>query len=252
MSVPVPYICEPPPAGAIFRELWAPLDWLRTLTQFIRLKQVRSGKQRPIMLLPGYSHGHFSMTPLKRFLRYKGYDMYDWGIGRNEGHFDVYIQTVGERVDALSEELGEPITLIGWSLGGAIAREIARLRPSSVREVITMGTPLIGGPKYTSGAAKFASDHGIDIEGFELEVHERNSAGLKQPLTVIYTKTDGVVGWTAAVDLYNRHARNICVKSTHFGLGINADVWVIIAETLATLEAPVPHQLSLEQANCAG
>ncbi|MEO1553421.1 MAG: hypothetical protein AAFR82_05755, partial [Pseudomonadota bacterium] len=68
-------------------------------------------------------------------------------------------------------------------------------------------------------------------------VHARNCIGLSQPLTVIYSKSDGIVGWKAARDIYNDQARNIEVRSTHFALGANATVWKIIAETLAGVDA---------------
>ena len=96
-----------------------------------------------------------------------------------------------------------------------------------------MGTPLIGGAKYTSVGKLYAIKEGMDLDVFEREVHARNSIGLTQPLTVIYSKSDGVVGWQAARDVYNDQARNIEVRSTHFALGANTKVWDIIANTLA-------------------
>ena len=174
------------------------------------------------------------MRPLARYLKYLGYAVYDWGIGRNQGDVEGYIDLVGERVRTLHAELDEqPITLIGWSLGGVVAREVARLFEPYVREVITMGTPIIGGPKYTAVADRFAEKANIDLDAFEVEVHERNSIGIKQPVTSIYSKLDGVVGWRASVDTYNDHARNIRVNSSHFGLGIHGRVWRLIADTLA-------------------
>ena len=192
------------------------------------------GDGRPVMLLPGYGTNGSSMRPLGRYLQYLGYDVYDWGLGRNRGHVNKYTQQIGARTRELSDELGGvPLTLIGWSLGGVIARETARLFPSYVREVITLGTPIIGGPKYTTVAAHFARSDGIDLDEFEKEVHARNSAGIRQPVTSIYSKQDGIVGWRASVDVYNAHARNIEVKSSHFGIGANGRVWRVIADVLA-------------------
>jgi pimeloyl-ACP methyl ester carboxylesterase len=186
------------------------------------------------MLLPGFATSESSMRPLGRYLAYLGYDVYDWGLGRNRGHVNRYTQQTGERSREIHDELGGvPLTLIGWSLGGVIARETARLFPAYVREVITLGTPVIGGPKYTSAAAHFAKRNNIDLDEFEKEVHARNSAGIRQPVTSIYSKRDGIVGWRASVDVYNVHARNIEVSSSHFGIGANGRVWCLIAELLA-------------------
>ena len=97
-----------------------------------------------------------------------------------------------------------------------------------------MGTPLIGGPKYTSIGSLYAMREGLDMDAFELEVHARNSIGLTQPLTVIYSKSDGIVGWQAARDVYNEQARNLEVRSTHFAMGGHPKIWRIIADTLAS------------------
>ena len=187
------------------------------------------------MLLPGYGTDEKTMRPLGWYLEYLGYDVYDWGLGRNRGNVDRYMHQVGERVQRIHGELGDtPLTLIGWSLGGVVARETARLYEPYVREVITLGTPIIGGPKYTATANRFAEAANLDLDEFEKEVHERNSVGLRQPVTSIYSKLDGVVNWRASIDTYNEQARNIHVYSSHFGIGANAQVWRLIADTLAT------------------
>ena len=173
------------------------------------------------------------MRPLGRYLKYLGYDVYDWGLGRNRGKVELYIEQMGDRVRALHGELGgEPVALIGWSLGGVIARETARDCEEQVSEVITIGTPVIGGPKYTAGAERFASGTDKSLDEIEQYQHERNLLGLRQPVTSIYSKSDGVVGWKACIDVYNAHARNIEVFSSHFGIGAHGRVWQLIAGTL--------------------
>ncbi len=224
---------RPPSRLATLLELRAPLDWATLLFRAPSLARAPRGDGRPVMLLPGYGTSESSMRPLGRYLTFLGYDVHEWGLGRNRGQVDRYTQLVGERTTDIQDRLGGvPLTLIGWSLGGVIARETARLFPDSVREVITLGTPIIGGPKYTAAAERFARMSNIDLDEFELEVHERNSAGISQPVTSIYSKLDGVVGWRASIDVYNEHARNIEVNSSHFGIGANARVWHLIAETL--------------------
>jgi fermentation-respiration switch protein FrsA (DUF1100 family) len=219
---------------ATLAELRAPLDWATLLLRAPQLLRAPRGDGRPVMLLPGYGTDESSMRPLGRYLAYLGYDVYDWGLGRNRGHVNRYTQSIGERVRELHQELdGERITLIGWSLGGVIARETARLFEPYVREVITLGTPIIGGPKYTVAAARFAGEGKLDLDEFEKEVHARNLAGISQPVTSIYSKLDGVVGWRASIDIYNAHARNIEVYSSHFGIGAHGKVWRLIADTLA-------------------
>ena len=219
---------------ATLLELRAPLDWATLVLRAPALRRAPRGDGRPVLLLPGYGTDERAMRPLGRYLAFLGYDVYDWGLGRNVGRVDQYVQQMGERTAEIQERLGgEALTLIGWSLGGVVARETARLFESQVREVITMGTPVIGGPKYTATADRFAKEGGIDLDEFEKEVHARNLAGIRQPVTSIYSKSDGVVSWEASIDTYNPQARNIEVSSSHFGIGAHGKVWLLIAETLA-------------------
>lgn len=224
----------PPSKLATFLELRAPLDWASLLFRAPQLASAPKGDGRPVMLIPGYGTDETSMRPLGRYLEYLGYDVYDWAQGRNRGDVENDIRRVGKRVRKIHDARGgEPVTLIGWSLGGVSAREAARLFEPYVREVITLGTPIIGGPKYTSVANYYAESAQIDLDAFEKEVHQRNSVGIKQPVTSIYSKSDGVVGWQASIDTYNKQAKNIRVNSSHFGLGANGKVWYLIANLLA-------------------
>lgn len=218
---------------ATFLELRAPLDWATILLRAPQLLRAPRGDGRPVMLLPGYGTDETSMRPLGRYLRFLKYDVYDWGLGRNRGDVDRYVDLVGKRTAAIHDDLdGAPLTLVGWSLGGVIARETARLYEPYVREVITLGTPIIGGPKYTAAANRFAESASIDLDEFEKEVHHRNLIGIRQPVTSIYSKLDGVVNWRASIDIYNKQARNIQVNSSHFGIGANGRVWRLIADIL--------------------
>lgn len=231
-STPAP-ICDPPAALARALELRAPLEWTSLALRLPLLLGAPRGDGRPVMLIPGFQATELSMRPLERYLASLGYDTYDWGQGRNRGDVEGDIERVTRRTERLAAELGAPLTLLGWSLGGFSAREAARLRPDAVREVITLGTPIIGGPKYTSVGRIWAEREGIDMDALELEIHARNSIGIRQPVTSIYSRSDGVVGWQASVDRYNPQARNIEVSSSHFGLGVNARVWRIVADLLA-------------------
>lgn len=240
MSANVPAYCERPGPLAALAEMRTPLEGLKFLLRFPQLLSAPRGDGRPIALAPGYLAGDYSMMPLAQYLKYLGYDVHPWGLGNNNGDVEDDIERFGERIEALHQDVdGAPITLIGWSLGGVVAREVARLKEPYVREVITLGTPVIGGPKYTTVGQFYAYLKGVDLEELEKEVHDRNAMGLAQPVTSIYSKTDGIVAWQASVDVYNAHARNIPVSSTHFGIGVNPRVWRLIADILAGTERDV-------------
>ena len=233
MSKPMPTDCERPSLLSSLREFGTPLEFLKFPLKTPALATAPRGDGRKVVLLPGFTSPEMALLPLATYLKYLGYDASTWGLGINGGDVDGLTEQFGPKIEAMAEASHQKVTLIGWSLGGVIARETARLYSDSVREVITMGTPLIGGPKYTSVGPLYAWKEGMDMDAFEEEVHARNSVGLSQPLTVIYSKSDGVVGWQAARDVYNEQARNIEVRSTHMALGANAKVWEISAHTLA-------------------
>ena len=189
------------------------------------------GDGRKVMVLPGFLADDRSTWPLRCYLDFLGYEALPWDMGRNSGAPDVDAERLAERLDTLCSP-GESVTLIGWSLGGVIARETARQRPDAVREVITLGTPVEGGPKYTLAAAHYERRPNIDLDHVEQRIHDINCRGIEQPLTVIYSVSDGVVGWRAAIDRYNPQARHIRVSGSHLGLGTNPHVWLAIEKTL--------------------
>ena len=225
---------RPPNLFKTLLEARAPLELAYLGLNAKQLRNAPKGDGRAIILVPGYMTDDYSMWPLGRYLRFLGYRVYYTEMGRNLGNVDIDMVRLGERVEAVSAQLqGESITVLGWSLGGVLAREAARLYSSAVREVITFGTPIVGGPKFTAVGKRYAKLKNIDLEAFELDVHQRNLIGFEQPITSIYSKTDGVVDWQASIDIYNPHARNVEVSGSHLGLGINPQVWRVISTTLA-------------------
>ncbi|MEM6732641.1 MAG: hypothetical protein AAF658_13870, partial [Myxococcota bacterium] len=126
-----------------------------------------------------------------------------------------------------------PITLVGWSLGGVVARLVAAALPERIEQIITLGTPIEGGPKYTATAELFAKRNGIDLDAFEQHVHRRNSQRLRPPITAIFSKTDGVVGWKAMIDRYNPQTRHRQIPGSHVGLGMNPIALREVAQALA-------------------
>ena len=217
----------------ILGEIRAPFEFASIALNFLALSKAPKGNGQPVMLVPGYMADDYSMRPLGAYLRYLGYNVHYTQMGRNMGKVNTDMIHLGNRVTSVSQHLdGEKLTLIGWSLGGVLTREVARLFPNVVQEVLTLGAPIVGGPKFTSVGKSYTRSNNIDLETFELDVHRRNSIGLTQPVTSIYSKSDGVVGWQASVDIYNQHATNIEVTGSHLGLGVNPEVWLAIADVL--------------------
>ena len=124
------------------------------------------------------------------------------------------------------------VRLIGWGLGEYLAREAARERPDLAEHVITLGTPTVGGPKYTAVAEVYRRQ-GYDLDGIEAEVDARNARPLEVPITAIYSRSDAIVAWEACIDRVNPNVEHVEVRTTHVGLGFAPEVYRIIAERLA-------------------
>jgi pimeloyl-ACP methyl ester carboxylesterase len=118
-------------------------------------------------------------------------------------------------------------------MGGVIAREVALHHPNLIRRVITMGSPITGGPKYTAFADQLASG-GVDLDAIEAHIHhrQRTSPPLQVPVTAIFSRRDGVVAWQACIDQINQGVEHVEVKSSHLGLGFDPEVYRLIARRL--------------------
>lgn len=187
------------------------------------------GDGAPLIVLPGLGASSVSMAPVRRYLERIGHDARDWGLGRNSGKVEELLEAMTERVNDVATETGHPVALVGWSLGGFVARETARDAPDTVRRVITFGTPLTG-PRSSFAGRFYSAERRQEIEA---EIAERNERPITVPVTAIHSRRDGVVAWRDCIDTVTPGAENIEVTSTHLGLGIDPDVWVILAERLA-------------------
>jgi pimeloyl-ACP methyl ester carboxylesterase len=119
--------------------------------------------------------------------------------------------------------------IVGWSLGGFIAREYAREHPEQVRRVITLGSPVIGGPRYTATAERYRAQ-GHDLDELERAVMQRYATPLRAPVSAIYSKRDGIVAWQACVDRWSPDVRHVEVGETHVGLVLSPRVLAVVAE----------------------
>ncbi|NNC54860.1 MAG: alpha/beta fold hydrolase [Pseudomonadales bacterium] len=250
----------PPSRLNTFREAFAAADMIGLPAALVkaRAQAIPAGAKLPIIVLPGIGADDYSTWPLRYFLKRHGYPTEGWGIGRNtggrglienldelsdrwksnrnrvhrgEGEVPALVDRMHDRTKARAEALGSPVVLIGWSLGGYVAREVARDLPEHVASVITMGSPVVGGPKYTSAAAMYKA-RDCDLDWIEQEVEKRFENPIKQPITAIYSKRDGVVGWRSSIDHYSPHVTHIEVRVSHIGMGLNAGVWQQVLKAL--------------------
>ena len=229
-------ILQPPPASHAMREARGLIELPRLLLRFPSLARQPHGNGEPVLVLPGYGAGDGSTMILKGYLRLLSYRARGWGLGRNHGPVGESLPRLLRRLGNLSRRSKQKVAIIGWSFGGYLARELARERPDLVRLVITLGTPVVGGPKYTVAAESYRK-RGIDIEAVAAEVEQRNRMGnLEVPVVAIYSRKDAVVAWQACIDNHTPNIEHVEVKSTHLGFGFSADVYKVIAQRLTQFE----------------
>ena len=169
-----------PGLARLFREAEAVLDLARFPWNAPDLARQPRGVGEPVLVFPGFGAGDASTLPLRSYVRWLGYRVNGWGLGTNRGDVPDLIPQVTERVVAQAERAGRAVRLVGWSLGGYLAREAARERPEAVERVITLGTPVVGGPKYTAVAGIYERQ-GIDLDEIEAGVEARNEVPLEVP-----------------------------------------------------------------------
>jgi hypothetical protein len=198
-----------------------------------QLARIPRGNGSLVIDIPGWMAPEASMAPLRTFLRLKGHNAQGWGLGINRGRPEADTIRLTEKVVAAAKKTGHPVSLVGWSLGGLIAREVARAVPNAVKKVLTFGTPIIGGPTYTIGARSFGDKECQRISALLEELDQ--TSPITTPLTIIFTRRDRVVSWGACIDRRSPNVEHIEVKSTHIGLGLDPDVWSLIATRLASV-----------------
>jgi pimeloyl-ACP methyl ester carboxylesterase len=198
------------------------------------LAQAPAGDGHPVLIFPGMMASDTSTKPLRRYLEARGYVAAGWDLGSNLGPRDGVVDRCRALLKQLRRQHRRRVSLIGWSLGGIYARELAKENPKDVRLVITLGTPFTGHPKATNAwrLYEIVTGHRIGAP----EIHEPLRAPPPVPTTSIYSRSDGIVAWQCSVEHPSPLSENIEVEASHFGLGLNPLAWWAIADRLAQPE----------------
>ena len=200
------------------------------------LQHLPHGDGHPVLVLPGLLADDMSTRILRTTLRHLGYRVHGWRLGRNIGPTAACVTGMRDRIDDLHARYERPISLIGWSLGGIFARDIARRTPDSVRQVITLGSPFrLERHSQTRATRAFDRFAHLHVEHRELPL-ESEGCPLPVPSTSIYSHLDGIVHWQTCLDLPGEHCENIAVMASHLGLGHHPAALYAIADRLAQPE----------------
>ncbi|NYE36468.1 triacylglycerol esterase/lipase EstA (alpha/beta hydrolase family) [Nocardioides cavernae] len=219
----------PPSTWTALGELGSGLDALRLAGALPRLAAAPRGDGHLVVDIPGWRAPELSGAPLRAYLRRLGYDARGWGFGTNTGDPRRDVERLSQRLLELVDASGAPASLVGWSLGGVIAREVARRHPDAVRRVVTYGTP-VAGPAHTT-VARLVGPGPDDVEAITRRLDAESP--IRVPLTVMYSRRDGIVSWQACLDHASPRVEHVEVSSRHIGMGVDPDVWAVVADRLA-------------------
>jgi hypothetical protein len=197
------------------------------------------GDGHRVIVYPGLGAGPLSTWRLRSSLEDANFVPVDWGFGLNRGprgRLPHWLDKLAGAVDEEHRRDGRKVSLVGWSLGGIFAREIARVVPDAVRQVVTLGSPFGAEPHETHAAWLYRL-----LSGAQPPQSRRQLQDLRRPLPVpstsIFSKSDGIVSWRGCLQKPGPLAENIEVPGvSHLGMGTNRAVLALVAERLAQPE----------------
>lgn len=213
--------------------LRAAFDYARS--QLASFEAAPAGDGHPVVVFPGLATNALATAPLREFCRAHGYATYDWGAGLNtgpRGDLDEWLAPLAQRIETLAREHAAQVSLIGWSLGGLYARELAKKLPARVRQVITLGTPhrVASDPTNVGWLYELLSGQPCKVPA---HVAKRLSEAPPVPTTAVYSRTDGVVAWQSCAVQRTARCEGVEVNdASHLGLVMHPKVFSIVADRL--------------------
>ncbi|GAA3384085.1 esterase/lipase family protein [Cryptosporangium minutisporangium] len=199
------------------------------------LRLAPRGQAHPVLVLPGLLATDSSTAVLRRWIDRLGYPVVGWDLGRNRGPTRRVVDGLPRAVERLADRYGQPVSVVGWSMGGIFARRLASRMPEQIRQVITLGSPFASdaGNGDTPGERayrRYARRHVAD------RIHPDDAAGAHPPAvpsTSVYSRWDGIVDWRSCLLPAGPRSENIEVRASHLGLGHHPAVLWIVADRLA-------------------
>ncbi len=207
-------------------------EYQRSKEFYNAFKKHNKGDGHPVLVIPGFLGSNTSTKGLRKFIKRLGYIPYDWGLGRNMADLSK-LDDLLKLIDEVHEKHKTKISLIGWSLGGVYARELAKLREDKIRQVITLGSPFAGITEPNNAAWFYQLLKGKSVEDIDPAWLESLPIPAPVPTTAVYSKEDGVVSWKVCREIVeDKFHQNVEVTGSHMGLANNASVWFLIEDRL--------------------
>jgi len=235
VAVPEPRL--PSAAWLVSEPARAGLDLGALAAAWPLLATAPRGDGHPVLVLPGLMAGNPDTTVLRTALRALGHDVSGWTIGVNRGPTVRVVARLRAHLEMLRRRSGRRVSIVGWSLGGLYAQELARAAPGSVRGIVTLGSPVVRSAPWlrtASGLVDRAGPLSGGLAPLPRPWAERGS--LRVPATSVYTRADGIVHWSSCRYELRSRRENIEVRGSHLGLAVNPAVLWVLADRLGTAE----------------
>ncbi len=227
---------RPPSLFLMLAEARGVLELNSSLLLSPLLMQAPKGDGHPVLALPGFLASDLSMAPMRRYLKELGYDAYAWNMGRNFGGIASRRTALRGLLKRVHEASGRKVSIIGWSLGGVYARDLASQMPELVRSIITLGSPFADDIRATNATRLYELLSGEGVDDIP-EIRAAIAGDMPVPATSIYSRTDGIVNWHTCHLNPSDRAENIEVYlASHVGLGVNPAALWAVADRLAQAE----------------
>jgi hypothetical protein len=220
------FLTEPVRGLADLAALLVAAPWLATAPR---------GDGHGVLVLPGLLASDTSTLPLRSYLGWLGYEVRGWDLGRNRGPTEAVLAGLPRALLAHAWRTGRPVSLIGWSLGGVYARELARHHRGRVRQVITLGSPfaLTDPPRQSRVHGPYQRLSHLHADSARLPTPEQRARPIGVPSTSVYSRLDGIVSWQACVEPETKRHQNVEVRCSHIGFGVDPATLWLIADRLA-------------------
>jgi pimeloyl-ACP methyl ester carboxylesterase len=233
---PEPGRLRPPGLGLLLAEARGIFEFNASLLLSPLLMRAPKGDGHPVLTLPGFLASDLSMAPMRRYLKELGYDAYAWKMGRNVGGISRMREGLRDRLAEIHAATGRKVSIVGWSLGGVYARDLALQAPDMVRYIVTLGTPFANDVRATNATRLYEALSREPVED-NSELRQAIAGDLPVPTTSIYSRSDGIVNWRTCILRPSDTAENIEVHlASHTGMGVNAAALWAIADRLAQPE----------------
>jgi pimeloyl-ACP methyl ester carboxylesterase len=224
---------RPPGLGLLLAEARGIFEFNASLMLSPLLLRAPRGDGHPVLTLPGFLASDLSMAPMRRYLSELGYASFAWRMGRNIGGVSRMRAALRDRLAEIHGETGRKVSIVGWSLGGVYARDLALQAPELVRYVVTLASPFANDVRATNATRLYEALSGEAVED-NSELRNAIAGDLAVPTSSLFSRADGIVNWRTCLLRPSATAENIEVHlASHVGFGVNPAALWAVADRLA-------------------